>query len=463
MATDATELAARIRRGDITAVEAVDTAIAQIEALQPQLNFLVSDSFERARDRAKAGDASGPFGGVPYLIKDMFDVIGSVTRYGSRFSAVLPPATHQGAMIDAIEASGLIIVGRSALGEFGFLPTTEPLAFGPTRNPWNLALSTGGSSGGSAAAVAAGVVPMADAADGGGSIRIPASACGLFGLKPSRGRLVGQTVPAGGFDLTVQHGLTRSVRDSATLFAATERHGVGAVYPPIGNVTTPASRRLRIGVLPYSLKRRAPHHDVQAGVDATVRLLEALGHSVRPTEWPVDGVALSEDFGVLYSNGALGVVKLLRANLGRDPDDSMLEPLTLAMAARAEADPTGTLEAVTDRMNAVAGVYDSWFDEFDVVLSPVMLTPTVRLGEIRGDVPVDLLLKRLDAFVDYTVLHNIAGAPAMSVPLHWTADGLPVGMQFAARGGNERTLFELALELEDAQPWADRKPPVFAA
>src|ERR1700760_209540 len=307
MAEDATELAAQIRRGDITAVEAIDAAIRRIEALQPKLNFLVSDTFERARDRAKAGNLSGPFAGVPYLIKDMFDVVGSVTRYGARFSAFLPPAKTQGPMINAIEASGLIIVGRSALGEFGFLPTTEPLAFGPTRNPWNVALSTGGSSGGSAAAVAAGAGPLAGAAAGGGSIRIPASACGLFGLKPSRGRLVGQVTPAGGFDLAVQHGLTRSVRDSATLFAATERHGVDAVHPVIGNVTVPATRRLRIGVLPHSLRHRVADNEVQAGVDATCRLLEALGHSLRPTEWPVDGFSLAEDFGALYTNGALSV------------------------------------------------------------------------------------------------------------------------------------------------------------
>ena len=461
MTHDAVELATQIRQGELTPLEAIDAAIARAEAVQPKLNFLVTDTFERARDRARAGGLTGPFAGVPYLIKDMFDVTGSVTRYGGRFSAALPPAAAQGPMMDALEGAGLIFIGRSALGEFGFLPTTEPLAFGPTRSPWNLDRTPGGSSGGAAAAVASGVVPMADAADGGGSIRIPASACGLFGLKPSRGRMIGDQTPAAGFDVTVEHGLTRSVRDSAALFAVTERKGGGAVFPPVGAVTSAGTRRLRVGVLPHSLGGRTPHADVQSGVDATVRLLAGLGHSVRPTDWPIDGAALSNDFLVLWTNAALSVSQLIRQITGQDPDETQLEPFTLAMAAMAAGTPEGTLEAAKARLHAVATAYDRWFSDFDVILSPVLLTPPVPIGYIAGDVPIADMVERLGAFSDYTTLHNIAGAPAMSVPLHWTPDGLPVGMQFAARAGDERTLFELAFELEAAQPWAGRRPPVF--
>jgi amidase len=461
-APDATELAAMIRRGDLTAVEAIDAAVARVEALQPTLNFLVAETYQRARDRAKAGGLSGPFAGVPYLIKDMFDVIGSTTRYGSRFSASLPPAGAQGPMIDALERAGLVLIGRSALGEFGFLPTTEPLAFGPTRNPWNPEHTPGGSSGGAAAAVASGVVPMADAADGGGSIRIPASACGLFGLKPSRGRMVGDQMPAAGFDVTVQHGLTRTVRDSATLFAATERQGEGAVFAPVGVVGAANVRRLRVGLLPSSLNGWAPDAQVQAGVDAGVRLLAGLGHAVRPTDWPVDGRRLGADFMTLWTNAAFSVAGLIRQMTGQAPDPSQLEPFTLAMADMAAAAPEGSLDAAKTRLHAVAAAYDRWFDDFDVILSPVLVTPPPTIGHIAGDVAFETMLDRLGRFSNYTTLHNIAGAPAMSVPLHWTDDGLPVGLQFAARAGDERTLFELAFELEAAQPWAHRRPAVWA-
>jgi amidase len=461
-APDGTELAAMIRRGDLTAIEAIDAAIARVEVLQPKLNFLVAETYGRARDRAKAGGLSGPFAGVPYLIKDMFDVVGSTTRYGSRFSAALPPAGAQGPMIDALERAGLVLIGRSALGEFGFLPTTEPLAFGPTRSPWNPERTPGGSSGGAAAAVASGAVPMADAADGGGSIRIPASACGLFGLKPSRGRMVGDQMPAAGFDVTVQHGLTRTVRDSATLFAATERRGEEAVFAPVGVVTAANVRRLRVGLVPHGLNGRAADPQVQAGVDATVRLLAGLGHAVRPTDWPIDGREQGADFMTLWTNAAFDVTRLIRQMTGQPPDARQLEPFTLAMAEMAAAAPEGALDAARTRLRAVAAAYDRWFADFDVILSPVLTTPPIPIGQIAGDVPFGAMFERLGRFSNYTTLHNIAGAPAMSVPLHWTDDGLPVGLQFAARAGDERTLFELAFELEAARPWAHRRPAVWA-
>ncbi|EJL38418.1 amidase, Asp-tRNAAsn/Glu-tRNAGln amidotransferase A subunit [Caulobacter sp. AP07] len=461
-APDGTELAAMIRRGDLTAVEAIDAAIARVEVLQPRLNFLVAETYERARDRAKAGGLSGPFAGVPYLIKDMFDVVGSTTRYGSRFSAALPPAGAQGPMIDALERAGLVLIGRSALGEFGFLPTTEPLAFGPTRSPWNPERTPGGSSGGAAAAVASGAVPMADAADGGGSIRIPASACGLFGLKPSRGRMVGDQMPAAGFDVTVQHGLTRTVRDSATLFAATERRDGSAAFAPVGVVTTANVRRLRVGLVPHGLNGRPADPQVQAGVDATVRLLAGLGHAVRPTDWPIDGREQGADFMTLWTNAAFDVTRLIRQMTGQPPDARQLEPFTLAMAEMAAAAPAGALDAARTRLRAVAAAYDRWFADFDVILSPVLTTPPIPIGQIAGDVPFETMFERLGRFSNYTTLHNIAGSPAMSVPLHWTDDGLPVGLQFAARAGDERTLFELAFELEAAQPWAHRRPAVWA-
>jgi amidase len=460
---DATEIAAMIRRKDVTAVEVVDDAIARAEAVQGDLNFMVSRTFERAREKAKAGDLTGPFAGVPYLIKDMFDVVGSVTRYGTRATAGLPPATHQGPMMSALESAGLLFIGRSALGEFGFLPTTEPLAFGPTRNPWDTSRTPGGSSGGAAAAVAAGVVPMADAADGGGSIRIPASACGLFGLKPSRGRMVGEQPLAGGMDLTVEHGITRSVRDSAMLFALTERTGADAVLPPVGSVKSPSAARLRVGVLYNSLGNREPVAEVKAGVAATSALLEALGHRVEETVWPFDTLAFSDAFFKIWCGAALGVTDIIKGVLGHAPDSSILEPYTLAMADLASGLSPETRATARNTLTDTSASYDRWFDQYDVILSPVLLREPVLIGEITGELSLEAMLEQLSSFVDYTQVHNVAGAPAMTVPLHWTTSGLPVGMQFAARVGGERRLFELAYELEEARPWAHRRPPVFAA
>ena len=481
---DATEIAEMIRRKEITALEAVDDAIARAEMMQPTLNFLVTPMFERARTRAKAGKLSGPFAGVPYLVKDMYDIAGVPTRWGARFTEVAPIPAASCSQVKAFEAAGLVLIGKSALGEFGWLPTTEPLAFGPTRNPWDLGRTPGGSSGGSAAAVAAGVLPMADAADGGGSIRIPASACGLFGLKPSRGRLIGYQHPAGGIEITAEHCVSRSLRDSAGLFAAMERIGAKGALPPIGAVSGPSKRRLRVGYVLESIGSRQPDAEVRAGAENAVKLLEGLGHSVEPTAWPIDGAALVDDFRKLYCSAALEVmglarlainpkaialaslalksVGLLRRGIGRKPDESMLEPMTFAMADEAAKLPAGELEKAKTRLRDYDASYDRWFAQFDVILSPVLLQPPVPIGYIVGNVESETLLTRVFAFADYTLLHNIVGAPAMSVPLHWTTGGLPVGMQFAARVGAERTLFELAYELEAAQPWANRRPPVFA-
>jgi len=327
------------------------------------------------------------------------------------------------------------------------------------------------------------VVPMADAADGGGSIRIPASACGLFGLKPSRGRLVGDQHAAGGIELTVEHCVSRSVRDSARLFAAMERVGAGAAFPQVGFVPGPSARRLRIGLVVESLGDRQPQAEVRAGVESAATLLEALGHRVDRAAWPLDGAALVHDFRTLYQAAALEVTGLARLainprpvalaslalkslglwrrGIGREPDATMLEPLTLAMAREAANVPNGEREKAEARLRGYDVAYRHWLASYDIILSPVLLQPPVTIGHIAGDVPVETLMQRVFDFADYTLLHNVVGAPAASVPLHWTTGGLPVGVQIAARAGGEQTIFELAYELE-ARPWASRRPPVFA-
>jgi amidase len=229
---DATETAAMIRGGQLSPLEATKAAIERAERLQGKLNFLVNSDFDRALDRARGAAPSGPFGGVPFLVKDLEDFIGTPTRVGSRAFLGMPRAAKQDALVDAFVASGVNVIGKSATPEAGFLPTTEPLAFGPTRNPWNPTHSSGGSSGGAAVAVAAGVVTIAHASDGGGSIRIPSSCCGLFGMKPSRGRIAGSRGDTQISDLSVNHAVARSVRDSAAMFAAIEDRGSGAQLPP---------------------------------------------------------------------------------------------------------------------------------------------------------------------------------------------------------------------------------------
>jgi amidase len=458
---DATTVAAMIRSKEISPVEAVEAAIHRSEALQPALNFMVNSDFDRALDAARKGGQTGPFAGVPFLVKDLADYAGTPTRNGSAGSYGAPPAATSDAWVDAALKAGFIVIGKSASPEFGYLPTTEPLAYGPTRNPWNTGRSTGGSSGGAATAVSAGVVSIAHASDGGGSIRIPASCCGLFGFKPSRGRLAGNTdmrVTA----LSVNHVETHSVRDSAAMFAATERTDAQAPWPTVGFVEGPTRKRLRIGVLSVSGNGREPDAEVRAGLDNTVKLLQAMGHKVRETNWPIDSARFGQDFLTLWSAGAAMDIAAMSKALGRAADSSMAEPFSLGMAELIAKAPEGAVDAAIGRLAEASTAYDGWFARFDVIVSPVLTRPPVPLGFVSGDVPFAELSQRLTDYVGYTPLHNVAGAPAMSVPLHWTADGLPVGVHFAAKAGNDRMLFELAYALERAQPWAGRKPGVSA-
>jgi amidase len=358
--------------------------------------------------------------------------------------------------------AGLVTLGKSATPEFGFLPTTEPLAFGPTRNPWDPTRTPGGSSGGSSVAVASGIVPAAHATDGGGSIRIPSSHCGLFGLKPSRGRIADWEGKDSIADVGVEHVVTRSVRDSAALFALTEDTAPRAKFPPVGMVAGPAKRRLRVGVLLENGLGHRPSDEVMAANDAAAKLLADLGHHVDYTHLPYDGEQFIDDFLLLWAQGANQVVRRVSSATGRKPDETQFEPFTLGLVDRFARTPQTELPRAFQRLTDNVLAYDTWFPAhfFDVVLSPVLSTPPPALGTHGPNVPIDELIPRLKEYVGYTPIHNLAGAPAMSVPLYWTRDGLPVGSMFAARAGNERTLFELAYELEQARPWAGRIPPI---
>ncbi len=450
-----------IRSGHASAADLVEAAIARIERLNPQLAAVCTPTFDLARKRVRAGAPKGPFGGVPYLLKDLLEYPGVPFASGSRMLAS-NVSDWRSPYLDATEEAGLVVLGKTATPEFGLSATTEPLLGGPTHNPWDLRLSPGGSSGGSAAAVAARLVPFAHGNDGGGSIRIPASQCGLFGLKPSRGRQSASMRTALAADIAVEHCVSRSVRDSALLLTMTERRDPGAPLPPVGHVTQPDPHRLRIGVTTLNYYGRNAEPEVREAVLDAAKLCEALGHRVVEAGWPFSGEQFVEHFMTVWAAGAAGVAGFYRGQAGRDPDASVLEPWTLGLAAEFAAKPASALPDALAYFNRLAADYARAFDGYDVFLSPVVRKARLPLGELGPTREYNALRAGLIDFASYTPAQNAAGVPAMSVPLGWTPDGLPVGAQFTATLGGEATLLALALELERARPWAGRRPPVSA-
>lgn len=458
---DGVGVAQKIRAKEFTALEAVDSAIARAEKLQPQLNFMVTDMFAHAREAA-AKPQTGLLAGVPTMIKDLDDVIGFPTKYGCRAFANAPPATKQSPYIDSVLAMGVLPIGKSTTPEFGFTATTEPLLTGPTRNPWNPNFSSGGSSGGAAAAVAAGVVPLAHASDGGGSIRIPASCCGLFGLKPSRGRHIVDGVDDGPVPISVNNCVSRTVRDSAAWLFGTQRTGADKVFDPIEMISAPTTRKLKIGVQIKTFLGKDPDAEVASELAKVAELLKGLGHQVREFRAPVNGAAFSDAFTLYWAGMALqlrGQIKQM-APAGT-PLDQLLEPLSLGLADLAEkAGPAGMAKAVAT-LKATERSYNGMFPGIDILLTPVLAKPPVPLGEFAPTLPFEKFLTIQD-YVAYTPLINAVGAPAMSVPLGMSTTGLPIGAHFAAKAGDEKTLLELAYQLEQAKPWLGQHPPVRA-
>lgn len=460
---DAVETAAQIKAGKASTAEVVQRAIDKTLKLQPKLNFVVASDFDRATTKAKAGGQTGPFAGVPFFVKDLNPYVGLPTRSGSRAGLPLPPEKRQTPYIDTFDKAGLIVIGKASTPEFGFLPTTEPTAFGPTRNPWDPSRSSGGSSGGAGVAVAAGVVPIAHANDGGGSIRIPASCCGVFGLKPSRGRMIGSRGDHDITDLGVDHILSRSIRDSAVMFAGSEDSGPGAQHPPIGLVTQPLKRKLRVGLIIEGGAGHAPSPEVRAATENAAKLLRSLGHTVIPTKWP-SHPAFINDFLLVWASGAKSIADSIQKFSPKPLDNTILENFSLGMVEMSKKAPADAMPKAMEHLKTAAQAYDPWFasNRFDVVLSPVLATVAPPIGYVGPDVPFDTLVQRLIEYVGYTTYHNVVGAPAMSVPLFWTDGGLPVGSQFWARVGDEALLFQLAYQLEQANPWAHRTPPGMA-
>jgi amidase len=454
---DATAMAELVRKKEVSPLELTDAALARIEALNPTINAVVTRFADLSRDKAKGPLPDGPFKGVPFLIKDLDDYVGTRSTSGSRFLAENISQTTT-PHIARCEQAGFVMVGKTNTPEFGLLGTTEPILFGATHNPWSVSRSPGGSSGGAAAAVASGMVPVAHATDGGGSIRIPASCCGVFGLKPSRGRMARGPMPEAIGLLSVEHCVSRTVRDSARLFAATELSGADAKLAPIGNVEGPAKDRLVIALSIPNIYGNEPDAEVRTAIEATAKLCTSLGHEVVDVRIPVDGDAFREHFMALWSSSAAGIVELVKSKK-IDPEQ-VLEPWTLGLADYFALRPKDAVPKAFAYFTQLEAAFAKFFEDYDAYLTPVLKAPPLLLGQHDPSVEFDELFNSVIDYVSYTPVHNGAGTPAMSVPLGWSIEGLPIGSHFSAGVGKENVLFSLAYELEAAQPWANKHPPV---
>jgi amidase len=466
-ALDALGQAELVRTKKISPLELVNSAIARIEKYDPTLNTIITRTFERARKQASQPVGSGPFAGVPYLVKDLEPVAGVRQTFGAAaFKGNV--ALYTSEVILRMERAGLIMLGKSNTPEFGLLPVTEPRAFGATKNPWNALHSPGGSSGGAAAAVAAGLVPIATASDGGGSIRIPSSCCGLFGLKLSRGR--NPEAPGVKDDgLSILHCVARSVRDSAALLDATrgptpgERWYAPPPKRPYSQEVGVPPGRLRIAFTTKDFAGTPVHPDCIRAVESTAKLCEELGHTVEEAAPQFDGRAFGESFLVLWSAVAGRAVKTAKRLSGGKITVEAFEPWTQKLvemdAKYAPSDLSLVWTGIAQQANLAMVKF---LTKYDVLLTPTLGRPPVKIGELDQSLPVDKLIPWLNAYVPFTPLANATGQPAMSVPLYWNADGLPIGSHFFGRHTDEVTLLRLAAQLEQARPWTKRRPPVIA-
>jgi len=462
---DATAQADLVAKGEASPEELLDAALDRAERLNPKLNAIVRPMEEEARAAIAAGLPDGPFKGVPFLLKDLGAAYAGVpfTR-GSRYLRD-NVAERDSTLVKRQKAAGLVTFGKTNTSEFGLLPTAEPLLFGPTRNPWDTERTSGGSSGGAAAAVAAGIVPMAHANDGGGSIRIPASCCGLFGLKPSRGRnsmapfMIGSGV-------AVEHAVSRSVRDSAALLDATAGPAPGDPYwapPPerpfIDEVGADPGK-LRIAFSAKPINGVPVHADCLAALEDAAKQCEDLGHVVEEAH-PDFHPNLGQKFSTVWM-GMLGwtVADWTRV-LGRAPEDDELEPWTWrGVKAASELSAADYLLAVQDTQSAGLDLA-LFLERYDLWLTPMLAAPPVPVGSFDyNEENMKRAHEAVFAFAAFAPICNITGNPAMSVPLFWNGEGLPIGVQFIAPVAEEALLFRLAAQLEQARPWADKRPPV---
>jgi len=486
---DALALAELVRQKQITPLELCEEAIERIERVNPKINAVVTRMYEQGRRAASESLSGGPFAGVPLLIKDLdYAYTGVPMTTGCKALKDYVPA-HDDEIVLRLKKAGTVIIGKTNTPEFGLLAVTEPELFGPCRNPWDTSHTPGGSSGGSAAAVAAGLVPMAAGNDGGGSIRIPAAYCGLFGLKPSRGR--NPTGPDQGqlwLGAEQNHVITRSVRDSAALLDATQGPELGAPYeirPPERPYIEELEKnpgRLKIAFNTQSPLGTAVHPECIRAVEETAHLLTELGHHLEEARPEIDGQGLAKSYLALYFGFVAAHIEELESVLKRKVKPGDVETATWTLGLLGRTFSAGYLYQALHRWDQAARQMGLFFQKYDLYLTPTTAYPPAKIGELQPKASEVFVMKAVNTFklgrllkglglVDqiaekslertpFTQLANLSGLPAMSVPIYWTSEGLPCGAQFIGPFGDEATLFRLAAQLEKARPWFNKRPPL---
>jgi len=465
---DGLGLADLVRCREVAATELLEEAIARTESVNGELNAVVLKHYDEALAAIEAGLPEGPFTGVPFLLKNLeLSMCDTPTTNGSAMfrNSV---ADHDSTLVTRYREAGLVIFGKTNSPEFGLVPVTEPALYGPSRNPWNTSHTTGGSSGGAGAAVAAGILPFANASDGGGSIRIPASCNGLVGLKPTRGRTPwGPDVGEGWAGQSIGHVVSRSVRDSAAVLDASAGqepgspydapHFAGSFLDQVG--TNPGKLRIAVAFEKWGPGQYQP--EALEGLEATVKLLEELGHEVEEARPKHNAEALASAMGTVAQVSTAVTCHLHAQRLGCSVDELEMEEGTRLMLDMA-GEISGASYAAAVRENHMAGFALSRFHEhYDVILLPTMSSEPLPVGYLNFD-SVEQFIERLNGFMGETALFNQTGQPSISLPLHWTQNQLPIGMMFSAAFGNDALLLQLAGQLERARPWRDRRPPVYA-
>jgi len=463
---DAVGLAELVRRGDVTPMELLDAAIERVETRNPSLNAVVMPMYEEARRLIREGLPQGPLRGVPFLLKDLgMFYKGFPTTFGSRLYRDFVP-DHHSTLVTRYLQAGLTIFGKTNTPEFGITVTTEPELYGPCRNPWNRERTSGGSSGGAAAAVAAGMLPAAHASDGGGSIRIPASCCGLFGLKPTRGRIpIGPDKGEVWAGMSSGHVITRSVRDSAAFLDVAAGPSPGDPYwapPAAGPFLEEVGRPP--GVLRIAFTSRAPggmsvDSECIAAVENAVQLCSELGHQLSEAYPAYDVDAFQRAASIIIDADTNLMLADRAESLGREVQPEEVEYVSWRSAQSGGRCTAADYLQATRTIHSVGRQSACFFENYDILLSPVLLQPPVPLGYLdTRSKEVRTYVKNLFSFFGFTSLFNASGQPSMSVPLYWTRDNLPVGLLFSARFGEDALLLRLAAQLEAARPWRDRRP-----
>lgn len=467
---DGLAIAGLVKKKEINPSDILDTVFDLIEKLNPALNAVVRTLEEQARRDVEAGLSNGPLAGTPIVLKDEYISVANVPNDQSSRLAAGWARDYDTSLVESYRKAGVIPVGKANLPELGASVTTDAVLYGPCSTPWDLSRNSGGSSGGSASAVAAGITPIGYSNDGAGSIRIPASCCGAFGLKPTRARV--STAPDGGEywnGLVIEHAITRSVRDSAALLDATDGWKPGDYYcapqkeRPFLSEITHEPRALRIAYSATPPFEAAISPDCVAAMEDTARLCADLGHHVEEDSPKFDGAGMADGVAKLLCIHLSFGIQAMSEITGRTIGPDTVERATLELARRGAGIKAVEMLDLLERFTATARQVAPFWEKYDLLLTPTLAAPPVKHGYIYTDDPdADRYLERWLKFVPFTPLANVTGAPAMSVPLFWNKEGLPIGTQFIGRFGDEATLFQLAGQLERARPWSAKRPPTSA-